>query len=50
LLKLFGRKGKDGEERYFESASMVWVYRAGTVLSVYLAAELTHMINTTTLF
>ena len=50
LLKLFGRRGKDGSQRYFESPSMVWVYRVGTLLAIYLAAELTHTISTTSLF
>jgi hypothetical protein len=49
LLKLFGRKDKNGSSRYFESISMVWVYRLGTLVAIYLAAELTHTISTTTL-
>ena len=50
LLKLFGRRGKHGANRFFESPSMVWFYRVGTLVAIYLAAELTHTISTTSLF
>ena len=50
ILKLFGRKGKDGEKRFYAHPKMVWFYRAGGLLVLYLTAELIHTINTTTLF
>ena len=49
ILKLFGRKGKDGEKRFYAHPNMVWFYRIGGLIVLYVTAELIHTINTTTL-
>jgi hypothetical protein len=50
LVKLFGRHGHEGEPRFHEQPKKFgWVYKAGTVLMIFLAAELTHTINVTEL-
>ena len=50
ILKLFGRKGKDGEPRFYAKPGMTWFYRLGGLFVLYATAELIHVINTTTLF
>ena len=50
VLKLFGRKGKEGEARFYAHPRMVWFYRLGGIAVLYATAELIHTINTTTLF
>jgi hypothetical protein len=49
ILKLFGRHGAEGEPRFYEKPNMGWFYRIGTLLMIFLTAELTNLINTTTL-
>ena len=49
ILKLFGRHGAEGEPRFYEKPNMGWFYRVGTLLMIFLTAELTNLINTTTL-
>ena len=49
ILKLFGRHGAEGEPRFYEKANMGWFYRVGTLLMIFFTAELTNLINTTTL-
>ncbi len=50
ILKLFGRHGKSGEPRFYAHPRMVWFYRVGGLVVLYLTAELIHVINTTNLF
>jgi hypothetical protein len=49
ILKLFGRHGYEGEPRFYEKPNMGWFYRFGTLIMLYITAELTHTINTTNL-
>lgn len=46
ILKLFGRHGLEGEPRFYEKPNMGWFYRVGTLLMIFLTAELTNTINT----
>ena len=49
ILKLFGRHGHEGEPRFYEKPNMGWFYRFGTLIMLFITAELTHTINTTNL-
>jgi hypothetical protein len=49
IMKLFGRHGYEGEPRFYEKPNMGWFYRFGTIIMIYITAELTHTINTTNL-
>jgi hypothetical protein len=49
ILKLFGRHGHEGEPRFYEKSNMGWFYRFGTLIMLFITAELTHTINTTNL-
>lgn len=50
ILKLFGRHGVEGEPRFYERPNMFWFYRLGTLVMVFVTAELTSIVNTTSLF